>query len=706
MKKLICLLLAFCLALGLCACGKQEKETPAETVPGVDPVTGEWIGQGGCYTVSRAELPDGCRQMFWHDGEQYFLIGDLKGIQTDLYHGDQVIFHDDDYLDSVLINEDGFWVWNSIREESGTVDRFRLISYEGQELKCISVRLPDNTYGRQFTVKNGLLYYNTNWALYLYDENGNERAEIPHAEWKGKLVSGFDGSVWFKEEKNEGGGGGTLYRINADQGSMELQFNYDRGQLCTGDEESQFFIIKGDGIDRVTLDGVVSPLVIWDEIGCSVSGLMGAEVQPDGSYLLDGAMENLLMRSAEPSELKARKRLTIGVLASTGVLGGGGFERKVFNFNALSEDCYVQIMDLTEDGRLTNEQAQMKLNTQILAGEGPDMLLFDRLSPYPFIHQSLLRDLRKDVEEDADVVLSDVIPAEAIINDCGGLYVLGDSMSIETRVGLQSRFGVCWGWSFDKYEEVDRSMPEGSMTMYNLTKDYFLQNAVSRYARSAIDWANGTCDFNNEEFIRVLEACKDVRETPEDANNMVFGAPETLLNDGYIATDLRLLTSVISLTSVTRAIGKPVSVIGFPTPDGSCGTDLRLWDPIAIMNASPNAEQCWQFIKYCLLNEKTGIPSYRPRLEAEIEDAKQKQEKTEDESFFPRENLEEPLTETEAQFLRELLKQIQHTTFSDENVLAIIKEEFAAVDAGDRSAREAAALIQSRVSLYVSEQSN
>jgi hypothetical protein len=705
MKKLVCILLVLSLTLSFCACGKQEKEAQTvETVPGIDPATGAWIGRGGCFTVYRAELPDGCRQMFWHDGEQYFLIGDLKGFQTDLYRGDQVVFHDEDYLDAVVLDEDGFWVWNSIRGESGTVDRFRLISYEGEEQKSFSVKLPDGTYGTSFTVHNGALYYNTNLALFLFDDNGTKRTEISHEEWVGTTVRDSTGEVWYKAEKREGGG--TLYRINADLGTMEVQFTYDRGLLCTGDEKSSFFIIKGDGIDRVTLDGAVSALVIWDEIGYSVSGLTDGEmrpdivVQPDGTYLLDSAMMSFVMKPAEPSELKARKHLTVGVLGSS-----SGFELKALNFNAQSEDCYIQIVDLTEDGRLTNEQAQLKLNTQILAGEGPDMLLFDKLSPYPFIHQELLRDLRTDIEGDADIAIEDIIPADAIINDCGGLFMLGDSLKIETRIGLQSRFGACWGWTFEKYQEVDRSMPEGSMTMYNLTKDYFLQNAVSRYIRGAIDWAAGTCDFDNEEFVKVLEACKNVRETPEDENNMVFGTTAMLLNGNYMATDLTMLTSAISLARISREIGSPISVIGFPTPDGSCGTDLRLWEPIGILNMSSNAEQCWQFVKYCLLNEKSGIPSYRPRLEAEIEDAKKKRE-PEEESFFPRETLDKPLTETEAQFLRELLKQIQHTTFSDENVLKIVKEEFAAVDAGDRSAREAVALIQSRVQLYVSEQSD
>ena len=68
--KILSGLLSLILLLNLCACGRQNTAEIRETVPGVDPRTGEWIGEGECYTVTKAELPDYCQQTFWLNGER------------------------------------------------------------------------------------------------------------------------------------------------------------------------------------------------------------------------------------------------------------------------------------------------------------------------------------------------------------------------------------------------------------------------------------------------------------------------------------------------------------------------------------------------------------------------------------------------------------------------------------------------------------
>ena len=305
----------------------------------------------------------------------------------------------------------------------------------------------------------------------------------------------------------------------------------------------------------------------------------------------------MLLTPAEPSDIKAKVMLTLAVLPTQQALDFGedptlyyaNVVQRITAFNAQSTDCYVKLVDLSEGGSLTAEQALTKLNTQILSGEGPDMLvLTGSLSPFPFIRQGLLRDFREDLEADPDMRLEDIVLADAIMSDCGGLYVMADSFTMETRIGLRSRFGDAWGWSFDDYRRIDAETPEGKMVMYNLTLDYFLRMAVSRYLRQGIDWANSTCDFDNPAFVQVLEATRDVRETPEDPENMVFGM--TLLADGYEATELVMLNTVTDLAKESRRVGQPVSVIGFPTPDGSCGTDFNPGDPIGVMKNGAHPE--------------------------------------------------------------------------------------------------------------------
>ena len=85
-----------------------------------------------------------------------------------------------------------------------------------------------------------------------------------------------------------------------------------------------------------------------------------------------------------------------------------------------------------------------------------------------------------------------------------------------------------------------------------------------------------------------------------------------------------------------------------------------------------------------------------------MEEAKQI-EPEEDGGLFS-DMLSSPITEAEiGQFCR-LLGAIEHTTLRDETVMSIIRQETAVFLSGDRTAAETARLIQSRVSLYVSEQ--
>ena len=57
MKRMISMFLLLALCLSLCACGSKEDEAPQQLPGSVDPETGAWRGQGGCYRTELVELP-------------------------------------------------------------------------------------------------------------------------------------------------------------------------------------------------------------------------------------------------------------------------------------------------------------------------------------------------------------------------------------------------------------------------------------------------------------------------------------------------------------------------------------------------------------------------------------------------------------------------------------------------------------------------
>ena len=66
--------------------------------------------------------------------------------------------------------------------------------------------------------------------------------------------------------------------------------------------------------------------------------------------------------------------------------------------------------------------------------------------------------------------------------------------------------------------------------------------------------------------------------------------------------------------------------------------------------------------------------------------------------------LRSPMTVEEIFQLHELLRRMEHTTMCDETAFEIVSAEIAPFLAGQRSAEETASIIQSRMSIYVSEQ--
>ena len=708
--RFLALLLALLMLLGLTACGSKAETSPAaedaQLPAGVDPATGAWIGRGGCF---RLEPWEGETGGFAYAGHSYRSADSWDGFR--LLRDGEPIYETKNQTLGARATEQGIWLGEESRDGDAWIAQAVLLDADGREQRRLTLPLPTDSFCLDFSADEELLYLNCVDALRLYDVEGAERGEIPHAQWAGTLLRGGDGRLYFVDQGQTGGG--RVSAIDPAGPALRTLFDYPAGNLRRGDEAAPFLLIRAAGIDRLQADGSASPLVIWDECGLGVSGVTDVKAQPDGSYLLTGLAASLHLIPAQPEELKARTCITLGVLPRNRegapldfAMVNANLVRQTTAFNAASQDSYVQLLDLSEEGTLNAEQALLKLNTRILSGDAPDMLVFDNgsLSPFPFLRKGLLRDLNGEfLEKDQDLSLSDIVIADAVQNDLGGLYLLGSRFSIETRYGLQERFGKVWGWDYETYRQIDRETPAGGMVMYNLTRDYFLRESASRFIRGAIDWKNGVCDFDNDAFIRLLEACRDMRETPEDPNNMVFGGAAELMNGGYMVTALCMLSSPEDYARSCREMGRPLSFIGFPTPDGSSGTDLSFSDAIGVLTSSAHPQECWAFLKYALLHNEYGLPVYRPLLEQRIREAQQPKAADGAADPFDR-SLDPPMSDGEVQGFHELLSHIHHTTLYDQTALDIIGEEFAAVLAGDRSAADAARLVQSRLSLYVAEQ--
>lgn len=723
-KSLIALILILSCLLTACAGRSAGPSKAAETaapgrgtvvyVPGVDSATGEWIGHGGSYHFTALGGAPDANELLLRDGEVYSLRSSFSGgaPRYTFLRGEDALFS----LEGMQMNyeligqsSEGFWFHAQRFDDSwqSRTELLELRDLSGTLLRELDITgcIPSGERGFLFAFG---VYQDLPWTvssddeLLLLDGDGQvtKRVSMP-----GSFISpilGGDGALYLDEDDSQVQ---TLSRLEGD--AFVPAFTCPSGLILPGDTNFPFFLSLSDGLYRVDTAGQLSPIVIYEECCLSLTGLYKLIALGDGKYFCATPYCTGMLEPAAPETLHPRTQLRFGYI--------GGDEHfkpnqdEIAAFNLYSPDYYIDYVDLTDNGAYTEEQALDRLNTALTNGTAPDMLSLSSLesgflSPLRFSRQGLLLDLAAEIERDPDLTLDDIVIAKALQNDAGGLFFLCSSMDITTYIADHARFGDRFGWSFDEYLALDSELGEGKMVYYNLTRDRFLQESAASYMRSAIDWSNGRCDFDNPGFISLLDTARKLRETPEpeDPEDMIFWDP-THIFDGTQITEIIMITNVGSIAAEQRLRGvDKLSLIGWPSPDGSCGSLFDLQACCAVFSTSQHPEGCWDFLKYSLLHASGwGLPVYRPLIEEQLAAAQ------EDVTVLPQGNyaFKEPLTAAEAEQFRDFLSRIEHTSFYDRTAMEIIRQECEAFFNGVRSAEETASLIQSRLSLYVAEQS-
>ena len=365
----------------------------------------------------------------------------------------------------------------------------------------------------------------------------------------------------------------------------------------------------------------------------------------------------------------------------------------ISSFNNSNNEYSVRIIDISQGNTLDGKSALTKFNTEIISGNSPDMICLQYINPFAFITKGLLYNQNELFTNDTDINLSDLAILNALKNN-EAIYYVGSGFTFETLIARHSQFGSRYGWSLKEYLEIESSIGKDSNMIYNMTQDAFLREISSRYIRTAIDWENGSCNFNTKDFFEILEASKRIKENPETSSTALYSPGAVNVSNGTLVASLSWVTSVDKLSSDEKLAGCKLSYIGWPTPDGSCGTDAYLINPIGIFASSQHIEGCWEFIKFVLKNHNIeyGMPLYMPHLEKKLEEAKTREE----------ENLR--ISPNDVDTFLSLISSIENIAIYDETVLDIITKESSSFFSGDKSAQEVVNLIQSKVSIYISEQ--
>ena len=435
--------------------------------------------------------------------------------------------------------------------------------------------------------------------------------------------------------------------------------------------------------------------------------------------------EQEVMRAVEDgSEVKRNpediKDKTVLVLA--GYYIPHEVKKRVVQFNKANPEYRIVMKeyhtyDTMEDGMA----GYNRLNMDILGRGLPDILIADSYFPVAsYISKGLVADIdtliRADEELSQTEFLENVFDAYRIE---GKLYYVTPSFSVNTLIGKESLVGNRTSWTMKEMQELLASMPEGTQSIGELTRSDFVQMMIQYCGNDFIDAKDGKCDFNNENFVAMLEYAKSL---PEEIDWSEMG------EDYWVNQDLQYRENRTILAkcdvSDTRYVndyingyfGEEISYIGFPSDTGT-GAVVEADEQYLLSAKSEHLEGAWEFVRYYLTEEYQreviGFPVNKMIFEERAMEATKspytidrngnKQEYEYKMSIGGESVVLPNMTTEQVDEFIEFVESIDKCVYYDEDIEAIINEEVALFFAGQKSASDIARVIQSRVEIYVNE---
>lgn len=424
----------------------------------------------------------------------------------------------------------------------------------------------------------------------------------------------------------------------------------------------------------------------------------------------------------DPRDVKDKTEITLAMIYTNWQV-----RREVVKFNKASDDYRINIINYYSlyGSESDSNAALNKLNTDIVSGKVPDILLLEDYMPVDsYINKGLFEDLKPYIEADEELDINNFMPniIEAFSVN-GKMYTIVPSYCIDTLVAKTSDVGSERGWTIQEAQEILASKPEGTSFIINdTTRENMLDKCMSMAGSQFVDWEKGGCNFNSEEFIQMLEF---INTFPEEIDYSAiytddyWESYDAMWREGKVLTQEMNLGDFRSYNYMEKGtFGEKITMIGFPSANGE-GTVIVPNLQMAMSAKSSNKEGAWQFIRKFLTDEYQennitySFPISIKHLEKMAAEATQKSyymdengNKVESDDIYYIGGVEvviPPMTEQETEALMEQLYGITDVYKYDESLLNIIKEEAAPYFAGQKSAKDVAAIIQSRAQIYVSE---
>lgn len=362
----------------------------------------------------------------------------------------------------------------------------------------------------------------------------------------------------------------------------------------------------------------------------------------------------------------------------------------IVDYNTKHPECRVEVKEYGGEG---TQAGLLSLNTDIVAGHVPDIIDLENIDVGPYIAKGILTDLYPLMDADAEMGREDFVPG--ILKEYeedGKLYGIMAGYRLETLMGKEAVVGTPSGWTIERMQEAIAQTPEGGCFIDNMAPQGLLRILLRMGMGEYLDWEKGSCSFDGEEFIKVLELANSMSSKAMDGDmgeNLASG--KVTVNRFYVEG----ISDYLSSAEMFR--GEKVSCVGFPSALGGSAL-VYPFRPMGISALNGNQDMAWAFVRTLLgeefqtmevrFNLPIRLSVLQMRLDSEAEMAEKRNQ---------------PLAQEDLDAFYRLVDVPNGKMTFDQNVWKIILEEAEYYFNGQKSAEDVAKTIQNRAENYVSE---
>ena len=507
-------------------------------------------------------------------------------------------------------------------------------------------------------------------TLFQFDLSGNLINTLDLSDHEYLMVKSRDGEIFMQDVTSAY----ELHKFDLESFSVgdAVLDGFDYNTLCRGADAYDFIAISDSGAVGLTMDGTSSPIELPPN---DISAVQGIFTTTNGAYIishmnLQSTYNELYKVVTIPGDSPTVLTLAVSNEKSTEEI----LKLMVSQYNFEHTDYKIEIVELSDD----------ELSKRLVsdADTVPDMLLFSNMNGWQqittdmCIKNGILQSLDPFMEKSEKLQKKDLIQGVCnALESESGIYTLPYGFRIRT-IYVRDTYNAPENWTLSDMLNVTEALPE-NVAVTESTKSEFLQEVMQWCLHDFVDPAASTCDFENTTFYRLLELCNE--RFPDEFSETAFEyADEFLLNFAFSADSLTMLCDTLEMA------GDQATFTGFPDANGG---QLLLTPLIGITQSCEYPDAVWEFVESYATMQNASV--YLPISQSYLDS----QEAWLNEMYS-------------TEIVNQAISLVEEATTVTEDyspIPYIVVEEAQAYFSGDKSAEDVAKIIQSRISIYLSE---